>query len=86
MIDSEILVAHIRENIRRRIKEAGYSSVEKFAFENGLMKTTISRVIKGSRNPRLVTLVEIANALEIPLSELLELDKIESANSRKKKI
>ena len=86
MTDSDILVAHIRENIRRRIKEAGFPSIEKFAFENGLMKTTISRVIKGSRNPRLVTLVEIANALGIPLSELLELDKIESANSRKKKI
>jgi len=33
------------------------------------------------RNPRLVTLVEIANALEIPLHELLELEKIESVKN-----
>jgi len=76
MINPDIVVTHIRSNIQKKIKEAGYPSVERFAYENGLIKTTISRAINGSRNPRLVTLVEIANALEIPLHELLELEKI----------
>ena len=81
MVNPEIVVAHIRANILRKIEDAGYPSIEKFAFENGLIKTTISRAIKGTRNPRIVTLVEIANGLDMSLQELLELDKIETVKS-----
>lgn len=83
MVNPEIVVAHIRANIQRRIKDAGYPSIEKFAFENGLIKTTVSRAINGSRNPRIVTLVEISNALEIPIHDLLELEKIETVKNMK---
>lgn len=77
MLDPEVTINHIRENIRKKILDAGYTTVEKFAYENGLTKSTITRAINGSRNPRLITLIDIANALGINLSELLDLYHIE---------
>ena len=58
----------------------------------GELKVTVSGIMsyKGSlrdevkpRNPRLITLIEIANALNINLSELLDLCHIESSQKRK---
>ena len=72
MIDPELAVAHIRRSILRRIQDAGYPSIERFAFEHGLTKQTISRAINGSRNTRLITLFQIANALEIQIDELMD--------------
>ena len=85
MLDPEVTITHIRENIRQKIQDAGYATIEKFAYENGLTKSTITRAINGSRNPRLVTLIEIANALNINLSELLDLCHIENTQTRKTK-
>lgn len=85
MLDPEVTITHIRENIRQKIQDAGYATIEKFAYENGLTKSTITRAINGSRNPRLVTLIEIANALNINLSELLDLCNIEHPQARKTK-
>lgn len=85
MLDPEVTITHIRENIRQKIQDAGYATIEKFAYENGLTKSTITRAINGSRNPRLITLIEIANALSINLSELLDLCHIEHSQARKVK-
>ena len=85
MLDPEVTITHIRENIRQKIQDAGYATIEKFAYENGLTKSTITRVINGSRNPRLITLIEIANALGIHLSELLDLCHIEQIQMKKSK-
>ena len=85
MLDPEVTITHIRENIQQKIKDAGYATIEKFAYENNLTKSTITRAINGSRNPRLVTLIEIANALNISLSELLDLCHIEHPQVRKTK-
>jgi DNA-binding phage protein len=85
MLDPEVTITHIRENIQQKIKDAGYATIEKFAYENNLTKSTITRAINGSRNPRLVTLIEIANALNINLSELLDLCHIEHPQARKTK-
>lgn len=85
MLDPEATITHIRENIQQKIKDAGYATIEKFAYENNLTKSTITRAINGSRNPRLVTLIEIANALNINLSELLDLCHIEHPLARKTK-
>jgi Helix-turn-helix. len=83
MLDPEVTITHIRENIRQKIQDAGYATIEKFAYENGLTKSTITRVINGSRNPRLITLIEIANSLDINLSELLDLHQIEFNQGKK---
>ncbi len=85
MLDPEVTITHIRENIRQKIQDAGYPTIEKFAYENGLTKSTITRAINGSRNPRLITLIEIANALNINLSELLDLHQIEHNQGKKSK-
>lgn len=85
MLDPEVTITHIRENIRQKIQDAGYATIEKFAYENNLTKSTITRAINGSRNPRLITLIEIANALNINLSELLDLCLIEKSQKRKTK-
>jgi len=85
MLDPEVTITHIRENIRQKIRDAGYATIEKFAYENNLTKSTITRAINGSRNPRLITLIEIANALNINLSELLDLYLIENSQKRKTK-
>ena len=85
MLDPEVTITHIRENIRQKIQDAGYATIEKFAYENNLTKSTITRAINGSRNPRLITLIEIANALNINLSELLDLCLIENPQARKAK-
>lgn len=77
MLDPEVTLMHIRENIRQKIQDAGYATIEKFAHENGLTKSTITRAINGSRNPRLITLIEIANGLDLSLSELLDLHQLE---------
>jgi DNA-binding phage protein len=67
---------HVARSIRRRIEDAGYASIDQFCNENGIVKSTVYRAIKCERSPRFVTLIEIANALEIPLQDLLDLDKI----------
>lgn len=85
MLDPEVTITHIRENIRQKIQDAGYATIEKFAYENGLTKSTITRAINGSRNPRLITLIEIANGLDINLSELLDLHQIEHNQGKKSK-
>lgn len=85
MLDPEVTITHIRENIRQKIQDAGYATIEKFAYENGLTKSTITRAINGSRNPRLITLIEIANGLDINLSELLNLNQIEHNQTKKAK-
>lgn len=85
MLDPEVTIKHIRENIRQKIQDAGYVTIEKFAYENGLTKSTITRAINGSRNPRLITLIEIANGLNISLSELLDLSQIELNQEKKSK-
>ena len=86
MLNPEVTITHIRENIRQKIQDAGYATIEKFAYENRLTKSTITRAINGSRNPRLVTLIEIANALGITLSELLDLHHIEHQQEKKTKV
>lgn len=85
MLDPEVTIKHIRENIRQKIQDAGYATIEKFAYENGLTKSTITRAINGSRNPRLITLIEIANGLDIKLSDLLDLHQIEYDQGKKAK-
>ncbi|MFC0184414.1 helix-turn-helix domain-containing protein [Pseudarcicella hirudinis] len=45
-----------------------------FAFDCEIGRTQLHMIENGKTNPRLFTLMKIANALEISLSKLLDLD------------
>ena len=58
-------------NLKRFRQELGLSQ-EASAFEAGLHRTYISGVERGVRNPTVLVLEEIAQALGVPSARLLE--------------
>ena len=58
-------IAHLRKEITKL-------SQDDFALQAGLDRTYISSIERGERNATLMTLVKIANALEVPVSELVK--------------
>lgn len=58
-------------NVRQIRKARGWSQ-EELAFESGLDRTYISGVERGVRNPTVLVLHELAQALRIPAATLLE--------------
>jgi len=65
-----LVIARIRENIRKEISLAGYRTIELFSHEHGIDKSTLSRVLNAQREPRVSTLIKICQALDIPVSRL----------------
>ena len=63
--------------IKDRILGSGVRSVEKFALENDIPKSTLSELLNGKNDPRLTTLAKICAGLEISLSDLLREDAID---------
>jgi transcriptional regulator with XRE-family HTH domain len=63
------------ENIRKFIKKRGYQSVERFAYENAIDKSALSKILRGERRPQVNTLVFIAEALEVTLQDLYPMPK-----------
>ncbi len=55
----------------RQLREERGLSVERLAARAGLTRSTIDRVETGAASPRLVTLTAIADALEVPLAQLV---------------
>jgi len=68
----------IGERIRSRIKASGVKSVERFAHENGIPKSTLSELLNGKNNPRLTTLARICAGLEVSMADLLDTEAINS--------
>ena len=58
-------------NLKKFRKELGLSQ-EEFAFKAGLHRTYISGIERGVRNPTVLVLEGIAQALGVPTSRLLE--------------
>jgi transcriptional regulator with XRE-family HTH domain len=61
-------------NVRHIRQERGWSQ-EDLAFEAGLDRTYISGVERGVRNPTVLVLSELAQALKVPPARLLEVVK-----------
>lgn len=59
------------DKIKRLRKQKGYTQ-EKLAEKTGLSKMSIRRYETGERQPKVEQLFKIANALEVPIIELLE--------------
>jgi transcriptional regulator with XRE-family HTH domain len=67
------------ENIRRRIvNRSDAGSIELFAHENQIPKSTLSELLNGKNDPRLSTLAKICAGLEIRLSDLFADPAMES--------
>jgi len=64
------LLKHIGEKIRSQILRNGYASIELYAHENDIPKSTLSEIITGKHDPRLSTLAKICAGLDLTLSEL----------------
>jgi len=65
-------LAEIRARIRYLITAKGYNSVEKFAHENQIEQSVLSRFLGGDRDIRLSTLLRIVEALDISFADLIE--------------
>lgn len=72
------LLRIIGARIKKRILGGGYPSIELFAHENGIPKSTLSELLNGKNDPKLTTLAKICAGLEISLSELLRDSHIDS--------
>ena len=66
------------ERIRTLVSGRGYASMELFAHENSIPKSTLSELLSGKNDPKLSTLAKICAGLEIPLSELLRDSEIDA--------
>ena len=64
------VVQLVAQRISGWILRRGYDTVERFAYENGLDKSALSKILKGRRRPRFDTLIRIAEALEVTLNDL----------------
>jgi transcriptional regulator with XRE-family HTH domain len=67
-VDSGGRFAH---NLRERRRASGLSQ-EALGHRAGLHPTEVSRLERGTRDPRPSTLVRLATALEIPVAELVD--------------
>jgi len=76
--------AQIREVLAKNLKRLvlkEYRSIESFALQNRINNSALSRLINGERTPRVETLVDIAEALEVTLNDLYPI----KANQGKRK-
>jgi transcriptional regulator with XRE-family HTH domain len=62
--------------IRICIEKAGDRTVEEFAFAFGIGKSTLSDILTGKKSPTVSTLARWANALEIPIGDFFEDDRL----------
>ena len=70
MGESADILVRFGERVRQLRKERGFSQ-ERFAAECGLDRTYIGGIERGERNVALRNIHRIAEALRIPISELM---------------
>jgi transcriptional regulator with XRE-family HTH domain len=67
------LAMDVRERLGtnlRRLRKAKGLSQEKFALEHGLDRTYVSGIERGVRNPTIVVVQRLADALRVEVAEL----------------
>ena len=67
-----LLIRHIGATIKKRRMEKTNHSQTAFAYGNDLNKGTLSRLEAGIFEPKISTLWKIAEAFDIPMSELIK--------------
>jgi len=71
ILKSSPIQRKLGEKIRERRKELGWSQ-EDLSNKTGLDRTYISGIERGLRNPALKNLNKLANALKIPIDQLMK--------------
>ncbi|MDD3012560.1 MAG: helix-turn-helix transcriptional regulator [Candidatus Gastranaerophilales bacterium] len=56
----------------KKLREEKKISLNSFAFENNITSATLSRIENGIVDPKFITLLKIATALNIPLYQILQ--------------
>ncbi|MBR9972106.1 helix-turn-helix domain-containing protein [Magnetospirillum sulfuroxidans] len=67
------ICSNLGRNVKRIRLEKAWSQ-EELAFRSGLHRTYVSGVERGKRNPTVIVLQQIADALEVSASRLLEIE------------
>ena len=65
---------------RRRLREIviqKYGSLDRFYLETDFSKGHLSQILRGKRSPSLATIVKLARALGVPVSEFLYQEAVE---------
>jgi transcriptional regulator with XRE-family HTH domain len=65
-------VANEEALFRRRLREIviqKYGSLDRFYLETDFSKGHLSQILRGKRSPSLATIVKLARALGVPVSE-----------------
>lgn len=80
-MDKSSFLKVIGKNVRRIRESKGMAQVDLAVKVEGKIDTTnISRIEKGRTNPTIYTLYRICQALDVPLSDLVELNSINQGN------
>ena len=69
MTDRRILL--LGKKIRKTRKDQGFSQ-EALAYESGLDRAYVGKIERGEKNITIVKLLQISDALEIPLHKLVD--------------
>ena len=72
------ILGYVGERLKQRILKSGYETVELFAHEHGIPKSTLSELLTGKNDPRLTTVLRICGALEISPADLFRDSEIDS--------
>lgn len=75
------ILRSVGQNIRNIRKQKGYSQ-EQLAEKSNICSKYISSIEQGARNPSLIVLCRIANALQKDVSEILSIESIPSDKER----
>lgn len=71
MVDYKKVLDEISDNIQAVVTNSGYCSVGTFCKDKGLHKSTVVKIAMRKRAPTLKSLIEIANAADVSLAQLL---------------
>lgn len=73
MIDKQLLQSKIGERVRE-LREAKEISQVLLAEKTSMEKSNLARLESGRTNPTILTLMKIAHSLDVPITELVNID------------
>ena len=65
----------IGNNLAWWIYKREYKTLEKFAYENDLNKTTVTQLVKGMHMPKADLIIKLVDLLEIEPNDLMQMPK-----------